>query len=131
MPGRPHFASVGSTVAVPESGNNTETVVATLPGVIPEFPGQTVKLSFTSILTLGASSTGGTFRIRRFTLTGTLVGVGMAMPNLATAAGTVDVSGAQDDAPGEGNFTYVLTYQGTGDTGAASVVTSEFLARWD
>ena len=131
MANRPHFASIPSVSAVPESGNNTETVIATLVGVIPEVASQAIKLSFTAFLTLGASSTGGTFRIRRTNLTGTLVGVAMPVTALATAAGATECSGAQEDVPGEGNFTYVLTYQGAGETGTASVTTSEFTARWD
>lgn len=131
MTNRPHFVSVATTGAVPESGNNTETVIATLTGVIPEVAGQAIKLSFEAFLTLGASSVGGTFRIRRSTLAGALVGVAMAATALATAAGATQCSGAQEDTPGEGNFTYVLTYQGTGDTGVASITTSEFTARWD
>lgn len=131
MPNRPHFASIANVGAVPESANNTETVMATLTGVIPEVASQTVKLSFSGFLTLGASSTGGTFRIRRASLAGTLCGVAMPATGLAVAAGVTQCSGAQDDTPGEGNFTYVLTYQGTGDTGVASMTTSEFTARWD
>lgn len=131
MPNRPHFVSVATVGAVPESGNNTETVIATLLGIIPEVPSQAVKLNFDCFITLGASSTGGTFRIRRATLAGTLVGVAMPVTALATAAGATQASGAQEDTPGEGNFTYVLTYQGTGDTGVASITTSEFTARWD
>lgn len=131
MGNRPHFVSVAVTGAVPESGNNTETVIATLNGVIPETASQVVKLNFSTFLTLGASSVGGTFRIRRAALAGTLVGVAMPVTALATAAGASACSGAQEDTPGEGNFTYVLTYQGTGDTGPASATTSEFTARWD
>jgi hypothetical protein len=131
MSNRPHFVSNPVTTAVPETANNTETVVNTLTGVIPEVASQAIKLQFDAFLTLGASSVGGTFRIRRGGLTGTLVGVAMPVTNLATAAGVTQASGGQEDTPGEGIFTYVLTYQGAGDTGVASITTSELSARWD
>ena len=131
MTNRPHYVSQPTIVTVNESGNNTETVMSTLAGVIPEVASQVIKLGFSGTLQLGASSVGGTFRIRRATLTGTLVGVAMAFLNVGTAAGRVDVGGSQEDTPGEGNFTYVLTYQGTGDTGVGGLIDSEFWARWD
>jgi hypothetical protein len=125
MSGRPHFASVSIQTDVPESGNNTETVFATLVGVVPEVPSQAVKLNFTCTLTLGASSTGGTFRFRRGALTGSQVGESLVMTGLAVAVGSAE------DIPGEGIFTYVVTYQGTGDTGVATVLDSTLTARWD
>lgn len=130
MANRPHFASV-QTVSTPESGNNTETIVGTLTGVIPEVASQTVKLTAIGQLTLGASSLSGTFRIRRATLTGTLVTPVNGIVVFGTAAAIVNFVVTGDDTPGEGNFTYVLTYQGTGDTGVATVQPSEFTARWD
>lgn len=130
MSNRPHFASV-QTLATPESGNNTETVVGTLPGVIPETNSQQVKLNAIGQVTLGASSVSGTFRVRRQSLTGTLVSPANGVVVFGTAAAIVNFVVAADDTPGEGNFTYVLTYQGTGDTGVATVQPSEFTARWD
>lgn len=131
MSNRPHFVSQPTTATVNETGNNTETVMSTLTGVIPETASQAVKLSFSGTLKAGASSVGGTFRFRRGGLTGTLVGDTMPFLNVTTAAGQCDVGGAQEDTPGEGNFTYVLTYQGTGDTGVGGLLDSEFTARWD
>lgn len=131
MTNRPHFVSVPSAGTVNETGNNTETVMATLPGVIPEVASQTIKLSFTGVLQLGASSTGGTFRARRVNLAGTVVGIPLVVTNVAVAAGVGDVAGGWEDTPGEGVFTYVLTYQGTGDTGVGGLLQSEFTARWD
>lgn len=125
------MASISQAVGVNESANNTETVIATLTGIIPEVPSQTINLSFLCSITLGLTSTGGTFRFRRSGLTGTQVGPSLSYPNLTTAAGTTDASGAAVDTPGEGNFTYVLTYQGTGDTGVATVNSSTLSANWE
>lgn len=130
MANRPHFASV-QTVAAPESGNNTETVVGTLVGVIPETASQLVKILAAGQVTLGASSLSGTFRIRRASLTGTLVSPANGVVVFGTAAAIVNFICTGEDTPGEGNFTYVLTYQGTGDTGVATVQPSEITARWD
>lgn len=130
MSNRPHFASV-QTISTAETGNNTETVVGTLTGVIPETASQTVKLSANGQVQLGASSTGGTFRIRRQSLTGTLVTPVNGVIVTGAAASANNFVCAGDDTPGEGNFTYVLTYQGSGDTGVATVLPSEFTARWD
>lgn len=131
MTNRPHFVSVNVAATVNETGNNTETVMSTLVGVIPEVASQTIKLSFTGVLQLGATSTGGTFRARRAALAGTLVTPALVVANVAVAAGVGDVAGSWEDTPGEGVFTYVLTYQGTGDTGVGGMLSSEFTARWD
>lgn len=130
MANRPHFVSVVTT-STPESGNNTETVVGTLAGCIPEVAGQAIKLQAVGQLTLGASSLSGTVRIRRTSLTGTLVTPANGVVVFGTAAAIVNFLAAGEDTPGEGIFTYVLTYQGTGDTGVATVLPSEFTARWD
>jgi hypothetical protein len=53
------------------------------------------------------------------------------MTGLAVAAGTTGAVGSAEDIPGEGIFTYVVTYQGTGDTGVATVLDSTLTARWD
>lgn len=130
MAGRVHVVEVTTITDVPESGNNTETVVATLTGVIPEVASQAIALSADGTIALGASSTGGTFRIRRGGLAGTLVGEASTQTALAAAAGVTSFNVAMEDTPGEGNFTYVLTYQGTGDTGVATVQNSQFRASW-
>lgn len=130
MANRPHFVSVVTT-STPESANNTETVVGTLIGVIPEVASQVVKVEAMGQVQLGASSLSGTFRVRRLSLTGTLVTPANGVVVLGTAAAIVNFVAAGEDTPGEGNFTYVLTYQGTGDTGVATVLPSELKARWD
>jgi hypothetical protein len=130
VPNRPHLLSVNTPTGVAESGNNTETVMATMVGVIPEVPSQPIRLRAVGTITLGASSVGGTFRFRRSTLAGTLVGTAKPLTALATAAGLTDFAIEDEDNPGEGNFTYVFTYQGTGDTGVATVTQSEFTASW-
>lgn len=111
-----------------ESAANTETVVATLAGVQTRFPGQNIVLAGWVVVTPGATVTAIQLRLRRASLTGTLIG-----PNQTLAAGfAASVRAAQDfygeDQPGEGNFTYVLTYQGTGEGGAASFQAVELIA---
>lgn len=103
-----------------ESGNNTETVVATLTGVTPRFPGLTVKLrGWLNVLT-GTGTTAGTVRLRKNSLVGAVVGPAFADNQGVAASKTCELAVEGSEAPGEGTFTYVLTYQGTGDTGVAT-----------
>lgn len=130
MPNRPHIQTVNVAAGVPETGNNTETVIATITNIVPEVASQPIRLRAIGVLTLGATSTGGTFRFRRLNLTGTLVGTAKVLTNVAVAAGVADFAVEDEDNQGEGNFTYVLTYQGTGDTGVATVTGTELTASW-
>lgn len=111
-----------------ESAANTETVVATLAGVQTRFPGQNIVLNAWIINTPGAAATAVQLRIRRAGLTGTLVGPNQTYTAAFTAASRSPFTIAAEDQPGEGSFTYVLTYQGTGEGGAASFQAAELQA---
>ena len=111
-----------------ESAANTETVVATIAGVLTRFPGQNIVISGWVLLTPGTTTTAIQLRCRRATLGGTLVG-----PNQPFFGGVApSVRGQYDfmaeDQPGEGSFTYVLTYQGTGEGTAATFQAVELIA---
>lgn len=88
-----------------------ETVLATLTGVSTNQPGQTVGLSADYGITLGASTTAVTTRIRRDSLTGTLVGE--ATPEqISSAAGSTERHRVFFEESNPGEFigrTYVLT----------------------
>jgi hypothetical protein len=131
MGNRVHSASTPTLTNSAESANNTETVVATLTGVTPEFPNQVVKLRGWLKCTMGTGTTAGLLRVRKQTLTGTSLGDGTAETILfiasKTSQGTIEV----EDTPGEGTFSYVLTYQGTGDTSVTTFLATELSARWD
>lgn len=93
-----------------------ETVVATIAGVSTAQPGQFVDLTGDYNITLGTGTTGVTTRIRRDSLTGTLVGE--ANPEtIATAAGSPERHHVFFQDANAGEFmgrTYVLTVQQTG-----------------
>src|SRR5882724_5863899 len=74
MANRPRVFNFASVTDVAESAANTETVVATLPNVTSEFPGQTVAFAVVLSVLCGTTVTGMTVRIRRDSLTGTQVG---------------------------------------------------------
>ena len=130
MANRPHSVSVNTQANVNEAGNNTETVLATLVGVTPEFPGQPVKLFLTCRFTLGTTGTGCTFRFRRAALGGTLVGNAKNITSGLTAGAIAAVAVQEEDNPGEGLFIYVATFQGAAETAVGSVQDSELRAEW-
>lgn len=117
MGNRPHVYSVYVTADVPESGNNTETVAATLAGVSSEYPNQTVNLAAMVQATVGTTGTAMTIRIRRDSLTGTLVGEANADSGDVAAGKLTSININVDDARG-GEFagSYVVTFQGTAET---------------
>jgi hypothetical protein len=88
-----------------------ETVVATLAGVSTNQPGQTPGFEGQVTVTSGTSTTGVTLRIRRDSLTGTVVGE--TVPDtLSGAAGTVETHNIYAEDTNSGEFsgrTYVLT----------------------
>lgn len=110
-----------------ESAANTETIVGTLAGVLTRFPGQVIRVRADIFATPGATVTNVALRIRRFTLTGTQVGstVNTSQP---TASKINPFAIIVEDSPGEGSFTYVVTFQGTGEGGAASFQSCELTA---
>lgn len=117
--GQTRSVNVGAGLALVTTA---ETVIATL--VAPSTDPTTPTLTFTgnaSILT-GATTTGLTFRVRRDSLTGNIVGQA-EVDTLAAAAGntedhTLVMRDARTDAYGP---TYVLTVAQTGATGNGTV----------
>lgn len=116
MPNQPGYFSTASLTNTAESANNTETVVATLTGVLPKWPGASIKLKGWARITTGAGTSAGLLQIRRGSLTGTLVSDANADNQQIAASKVCEISTSCEDTPGEGIFTYVLTYKGTGDT---------------
>lgn len=131
MGNRVHSASTATLTNAAESANNTETVVATLTGVTPEFANQVVKLRGWLKATTGTGTTAGLLRIRRGGLTGTSLGEATAETLAFVASKTTEGAAEYEDTPGEGTFTYVLTYQGTGDTAVTTFLAAELSAKWD
>lgn len=107
-----------------ESAANTETIVGTISGVQTRFPGQLLRIRADIFATPGATVTNVALRVRRTVLTGTQVGstVNTSQP---TASKINPFAIIVEDMPGEGSFTYVVTYQGTGEGGAASFQSCE------
>lgn len=98
-----------------------ETVVATLNGVNPS-PNTIVGLLGWLAMTVGTAGTAVRIRIRRDSLTGTVVAdTGAVTAGIAAAAvAALDVNG--DDSPGDvASQTYVMTVQQTAATGNATI----------
>jgi len=130
MPGRTLTYRTTTLTNAAESGNNTETVVATLPGISTEFDGQTVRLRGWLKATTGTGTTAGLMRIRRDSLTGTVVSEATAETGPFVASKTLDASVSADDASRTlAGATYVLTYQGTGDTAVTTFLATELSAQ--
>lgn len=124
--GQPYVTNVLTNAA--ESANNTETVVATLSPVMTRFPGQIVALLANVILTTGTGTTAGTLRIRKDSLTGTLISPANALSQSIAASKVCQAIVTAEDTPGEGSLTYVVTYQGTGDTAVTNFTAVLFSA---
>lgn len=122
MPGRPQTFRATPAAPPNESAANTETVIVTLNGVTAEFPGQQINLTGSVSVTPGAAATAMTLRIRRGGLAGTLVGGAEAESGDIVAAkqSTLTIF-ANDNGQEPAGGTYVLTIQGTGEGGAATV----------
>lgn len=128
---RPHVITLATTGAVPESAANTETVAASLGPVITELPNQTVVLSGNAQYTPPAAITSLTIRVRRDSLTGTIVGVAVvdAADPVATKLGVIAFDFV-DQPSGLIVGNYVLTFQGAGEGGAGSMTGSVITALW-
>jgi len=109
-----------------ESAANTETVVGTLTTPLSRFPGQLFVIEGWVLVTPGAAVTAAQLRVRRGGLTGTLVGPNQTI-TAVTASKVNNFDFFAEDQPGEGQFTYVVTYQGTGEGGAASFQAVELI----
>ena len=101
-----------------------ETVIATVSGVSCSRPGQSINLRGNATVTIGTAGTGLTFRWRRDSLTGPLVGEAVTVQITTAAASTEDHEHIQTDlAPGElAGATYVLTVAQVAATGNGTVV---------
>ncbi len=129
MAGRPHIYPNTVTADVPESAANTETVINTLTGVGVEFAGQTVTFIAMAAITLAASTTAMTLRIRQDTLTGTIVGEAVAQTGDIAASKISVLTAFGQDSPGEiAGRTYVLTMQATAGGSAANATASSLVA---
>lgn len=118
-----HYSTSVLTNAA-ESAANTETVVATLANVTSRWPGQLFVIEGWCFVTPGAAATAGQVRIRRGGLAGTLLGPNTPVTNVVAAkVNMLDIFA--EDQPGEGQFTYVLTFQGTGEGGAGTFQNAE------
>lgn len=130
MPNRTQSWRTTTLTNAAESANNTETVVCTLPGMSTEFDGQTIKLSGWLKVSTGTGTTAGLMRIRRDSLTGTTVSETTAETGPFVASkvcdGTVD---ADDPSRTLAAATYVLTYQGTGDTAVTTFLAGRLSAQ--
>lgn len=102
---------------------NTETVVATLSGInLPNGNGR-IQLTGVAVVTSGTTTTAVVVRIRRGTLTGTLVsdGTGQTVVTAAGDSNAYPVTGNDSQDAGMG-YSYVLTVQNTGGgTGGTTV----------
>lgn len=124
---RPRQLSVFTTTDVPESAINTETLVSTLVGVTSEFPNQSVVLQAWVDWLPGTTATGVILRVRRDSLTGTLVSE--ANTDAAAAAqGQTPMIQAVDSRPGEFAGNYVLTVAGVGETAVGNARSSSIVA---
>lgn len=121
----PMFFTSGTAGVVALSGS-TEAVIATLSGVVTPYGPQTVRLIGRTLLTSGSTTTAVVLRIRRASLTGTLVDnqTGQSVITAAASTNIYEVDG--DDTPGDvTGFVYVLTAQQTGGgTGGTTVYSS-------
>lgn len=122
-------------IASAESATDTtlvttaETVVATLAGISTSLVGQRVKLRGWVQLTLGAATTTVTLRVRRTSVTGTLVGEAnpVAIPSAAATTGEFEI--CVEDSPGEiAGGTYVLTAEQASATGNGTALQSSLEA---
>lgn len=113
-----------SGIAAPVAlATNVETVVATVRGIALQQYARQVRLSGKAVVVSGTTTTAVVVRIRRASLTGTLVSDETGQ-TVITAAGDSNAYPVEAvDSPGDGTgFVYVLTVQDTGGgTGGTTV----------
>lgn len=112
MPSRRYSTQVTADTTLTTT---SETVVATLSGITTSQAGQTIALRGQATITTGGSTTAITLRVRRDSVSGTVVGEAIA-DQIEAAAGSTETHDiyAEDTTRGEGSgFTYVLTAQQT------------------
>ena len=94
----------------------TETIIATVSGVSTYKPGEKLLIAASATITNGTNTTALTFRVRRDSITGTVVNNADPV-QIETAAGSTEDHElvCEDNLSGEiANATYVLTVQQTG-----------------
>ena len=101
-----------------------ETVVATVTGVNTYKPGETLQIQASATVTNGTNTTALTFRVRRDSLTGTVVNNADPVQIETAAASSEDHElVCEDQIAGEiANATYVLTVQQTGASANGTVL---------
>lgn len=112
MPVRTYTSETSANTAVVTTA---ETVVATLSGLSTYKPGEPILLRGECQFTTGANTTGLTFRIRRDSLTGTVVNEAN-IEQVEAAAGSTESHDIQCDDQFSGevaNQAYVLTVEAT------------------
>lgn len=104
-----------------------ETVIATVSGVSTYRPGETLRIVATASITLGTATTALTFRVRRDSLTGTVVNQADPVQIETAAASTEDHTiTCEDNLSGEiANATYVLTVQQTAASANGSCLNAD------
>lgn len=116
--GVPYFTN---TVTASPAGA-TEIVIATLDGCYVRYPSDHFILSARADITVEASVTGITLKLRRSSLTGTLIATSVFTPKAAADFVRCSVGIDASDAPGDvANLTYVLTATMTAAGGASTV----------
>lgn len=129
MPNRLLAYATTTLTNATESAANTETVFATLGGVTCEYSNQTIKLRAWLKCTTPATTTAGLVRIRRTSLTGTVVSEATAENQIFAASKTCMTEVFADDNPGElAGATYVATYVGTGEAAACTFLACKLTA---
>lgn len=113
-------APTTTVVTNPTMVTTAETVIATLTAISPSTGGEPIALTAWADITLAASTTGLTLRVRRQSLTGTVVAT--AGPIAATASARVIADMDCTDFPGDvAGFVYVLTAQAAAASANATV----------
>lgn len=119
----------GYTTSTEVQANTTlvttaETVIATLTGISLSAAGRTVRFTGEVAITTGTNTTGLTLRIRRDSLTGTVINEANVEQVEAAAGSTESHDVEADDTPtGEiYNATYVLTVEQAGATANGTAV---------
>lgn len=112
-----------TTTVTGSPATNAETIIATSPGVVLRYPGQTIKVYGSVNFTVGTSGTAGTLKLRRDSVTGTQIGVSVTIPvSQITATQTADGVIAAFDTPGDVNGQiYVMTLTVTAGAATSTV----------
>lgn len=111
--------------AIQAISGSTEVVVATLSGVVTPYGPGTVNLLGGVFVTTGTTTTAVVVRIRRASLTGTLVGDQTGQPVVAAAGSANWYPVMGQDTPGDvTGYTYVVTVQDTGGGTGGTTVTA-------